>query len=127
LWVLCGIGALYFLKVIRLRQAWHESARTMNRIKEFYIQHAADFDQKTMRTAFRWQEHTLPPAAKRWTVFFYSATLIALLDSVAYVAGGALLGWGAAPCLLLPALAVLTLLGLAYFAFHAWLYFAFLK
>jgi hypothetical protein len=127
LWLLCGIGALYFLKVIRLRQAWHESARTMNRIKEFYIRHAADFDQKTLRTAFRWQEHTLPPPGKPWTVFFYSATLIALLDSVAYVAGGALLGWGAAPGLLLPALAVLTLCGLAYFAFHGWLYFAFLK
>ena len=39
LWLLCGIGWLYFLGIIRLRQAWHESARTMNRIKEFYIEH----------------------------------------------------------------------------------------
>ena len=127
LWLLCGVGWLYFLKLIRLRQAWHESARTMNQIKEFYIRHAADFDEPTMRTAFRWQAHTLQPPGKPWTVFFYSATLIALLDSVAYAAGGALLGWGAAPQVLLPALGLLTLLALAFFLFHVWLYFAFLR
>jgi len=27
LWLLCGIGWLYFLKLIRLRQTWHDSAR----------------------------------------------------------------------------------------------------
>jgi hypothetical protein len=127
LWLLCGVGWLYFLKLIRLRQAWHDSARTMNQIKEFYIRHAADFDEKTMRTAFRWQAHTLPPPGKPWTVFYYSATLIALLDSVAYVAGGALLGWAAPSYLALPALGLLTLLGLAFFAFHEWLYFTFLR
>jgi len=127
LWLLCGIGWIYFLAIVRLRQAWHDSARTMNQIKEFYIRHAAHFDDSTMRTAFRWQAHTLPPPGKPWTVFFYSATLIALLDSVAYVAGGALLAWGAAPCLAVPALALLTLFGLAFFGFHEWLYFALLR
>ena len=53
--------------------------------------------------------------------------LIALLDSVAYVVGGALL------CLDCigerPALVILWLgiAGLLLFAFHVWLYFAFLK
>jgi hypothetical protein len=60
-------------------------------------------------------------------VFLYSATLVAFLDSVAYIAGGALLGWGAAPHLLLPALGLLTLFGVAFFLFHEWLYFAFLR
>jgi hypothetical protein len=127
LWLLCGIGWLYFLKIIRLRQAWHDSAQAMNQIKDFYIQHAQDFDPDVLRSAFRWQSHTLPEPGKPWTVFFYSAALIAFLDSVAYVAGGSLIGWGAPPRLLVPALGLLTLFGLAFFAFHVWLYFAFLK
>jgi len=127
LWLLCGIGWLYFLKIIRLRQAWHDSAKAMNQIKEFYIQHAKEFAPDVLRSAFRWQSHTLPDPGKPWTVFFYSATLIGFLNSAAYVAGGALLSWGVAPRLLLPALGLLLLFGLAFFAFHAWLYFAFLK
>jgi len=39
LWLLCGIGWLYFLKLIRLRQAWRDSAQAMNQIKGFYFQH----------------------------------------------------------------------------------------
>ena len=127
LWLLCGIGWLYYLKIIRLRQAWHDSARAMNKIKDFYIQHTKNFDPDVLRSAFRWQSHTLPDPGKPWTVFFYSAVLIALLDSVVYVAGGALIGWGLAPRLLVPALGLLALFGLAFFAFHVWLYFEFLK
>jgi hypothetical protein len=127
LWLLCGVGWLYFLKLVRLRQAWHDSARTMNRIKEFYIQHAREFDQEELRSAFRWQAHTLPPPDKPWTVYFYSAVLIGLLDSVAYVAGGALLGADAFWSLPWPSLVLLVLLGLAFFAFHVWLYSAFLR
>ena len=127
LWLLCGIGWLYFLKIIRLRQAWHDSAQTMNQIKEFYIQHTEEFDPDVLRTAFRWQAQTLPAPDKPWTVFFYSGLLIGLLDSVAYVAGGVLLDRQAvrfSPSLVLGSLA---LFGLAFFAFHVWLYFAFLK
>jgi len=127
LWLLCGIGWLYFLAIIRLRQAWYDSARAMNQIKEFYAQHAKEFDPDTLRSAFRWQAHTLPAPGKPWTVYFYSVILIAFLDSAAYVTGGALLGWGAPPHLLAPALGLLALFGLAFFSLHVWLYFAFLK
>jgi len=127
LWLLCGIGWLYFLKIIRLRQAWHDSARAMNKIKDFYIQHTKNFDPDVLRSAFRWHSHTLPDPGKPWTVFFYSAVLIALLDSVAYVAGGALLGLGAKRAFPLLVLGPLALFGLAFFAFHVWLYFALLR
>ena len=127
LWLLCGIGWLYFLKIVRLRQAWHGSARAMNKIKDFYIQHVKDLDPDVLWSAFLWKPETLPPPDKPWTVFFYSGMLVALLNSVAYAAGGALLGWGVAPRLLLPALGLVTLAGLAFFAFHVWLYFAFLR
>lgn len=126
LWVLVGVGWLYFLKLIRLRQAWHDSARAMNQIKEFYIENTDKFAPEVLRTAFLWQSGTLPPPDKNWTVFFYSAALIALLDSVAYVAGGALIDLNAT--LSSPGLAMLlTLFGLAFFVFHVGLYFAFLR
>ena len=127
LWLLCGVGWLYFLKLIRLRQAWHGSAQAMNRIKDFYLQHVKNFETDVLREAFLWKTETLPPPDKPWTVFFYSAMLIAFLDSVAYVAGGALLDLGDTGSSLWPALGPLALFGLVFFAFHVWLYFAFLK
>jgi hypothetical protein len=67
LWLLCGIGWFYFLKIIRFRQAWHDSARAMNQIKDFYVQHAKDFEPDVLRDAFRWKTETLPPPDKPWT------------------------------------------------------------
>lgn len=127
LWLLCGIGWLYFLKIIRLRQAWHGSAQAMNKIKDFYIQHVKDFKPDELREAFLWKAETLPPPDRPWTVFFYSAVLIAFLNSVAYVAGGALLSLTARRSFPLLVLGPLALFGLAFFAFHVWLYFAFLR
>ena len=98
LWILCAVGWLYFLKIIRLRQAWHESAQAMNHIKEFFIQHDEHFDPDELRSAFLWQAHTLPSRDKPWTLFFYSALLIALLDSMAYVLGAALLDLNLSHC-----------------------------
>ena len=126
LWLLCGIGWHYFLAIIRLRQAWHDSACAMNQIKAFYVAHAADCEPEELASAFRWHSATLPPPDKPWTVFFYSATLIAFLDGVAYVTGGLLLCDLGAP-ILLPDVALLVLFGLFYFGFHIWLYFAFLQ
>jgi len=60
-------------------------------------------------------------------VFFYSAMLIAFLDSAAFVAGGLLLDSGPTGSPPVPVLGLLILFGLGFFAFHVWLYFAFLK
>ena len=125
-WVLVGIGWIYFLAIIRLRQAWHGSAEAMNRIKGFCIEHARAIDPATLRTAFLWQPQTLPPADKPWTIFFYAAMLISLLNSAAFVAGSALLDLQAALDHPWQILGPLALLGVAFFAFHIWLYFAFL-
>jgi hypothetical protein len=127
LWLLCGVGWLYFLKLIRLRQAWRDSAQAMNQVKYFYIHHAENFEPEVLHSAFRWKAETLPPPDKPWTVFFYSAMLIGFLDSVAYVAGGVLLDLDATGSSLLLVLGLLVLFGLTFFAFHVWLYFAFLK
>jgi hypothetical protein len=127
LWLLVGIGWIYFLGIIRLRQAWHDSARAMNQIKEFYIAHAAEFSDAELRSAFRWQAHSLPAPDKPWTVYFYSAMLIALLDSAAFVGGGALVDVATVQRSPVSILGTLGVLGLVFFAFHVWLYFAFLR
>ena len=127
LWLLCFIGWIYFLAIVRLRQAWHDSAKTMNHIKDFYIYHTQHFDHKAMRAAFRWQTGSLPPPDKPWTVYFYSAMLIAVLNSGAYMAGGLLLAPGA-PTAFGWGYGLLQLaLGLLFFIYHVVLYFAFLK
>jgi hypothetical protein len=127
LWLLCCIGWIYFLAIIRLRQAWHDSAKTMNRIKTFYIEHAQELACTELQSAFRWQPNTLPEPEKLWTVYFYSAMLISFLNSAAFVAGGAVLALsGPAVALLLTLLALIPY-GLAFFAFHVWLYVAFLR
>jgi hypothetical protein len=129
LWLLCMIGWFYFLSVIRLRQAWHGSAQAMNQIKDFCIRHAKDVDPNILRKAFLWRPNTVPPPAKAWTVFFYAAMLIGFLDSVAYIAGGILILMdfkATPPGTWWPVLLVL-LMGLCFFIFHIWLYFAFLS
>jgi hypothetical protein len=127
LWLLVGIGWVDFLGIIRLRQAWQDSAKAMNQIKEFYIQHAKELNSDVLRGAFLWQLDTLPAPDKPWTVYFYSAMLISLVNCAAYVAGGVLLDLMAIRSYpsMIPGL--LALLGLVFFAFHVWLYFAFLR
>ncbi|MCE7980019.1 MAG: hypothetical protein DYG89_02405 [Caldilinea sp. CFX5] len=126
-WVLVGIGWIDFLAIIRLRQAWHGSVQAMNRIKSFCIEHAHAIEPATLRTAFLWQPQTLPTPGKPWTIYFYAAMLIALLNSAAYVAGGALLSLQNTLTHPWQMLGPLALLGVAFFAFHVWLYFAFLQ
>ena len=128
LWLLVVVGWFLFLMLIRLRQAWRDSAQTMNAIKAFYIENAGQFPPNALWEAFRWKPGTLPLANKRWTVYHYSAMLIGFLDSAAYVAGGALLHaeWKEA----LPsssAIGLLVLLGALFFLFHALMYRAFLR
>lgn len=127
LWLLCGAGWFYFLNIIRLRQAWHESARTMNRIKDFYFSHTDSFEPDVLRSAFRWTSNTLPKPSRLWTVFFQSAMLIGFLNSAAFATGGALINLQAT--LRRPVFigGGLIALGLVYFLFHAVMFVSFLK
>lgn len=129
LWALCIVGWLYLLQIIRLRQAWRGSAATMNQIKAFYFANVARFTSREFKKAFCWQMETLPPAAKLWTIHFFSAALIALLNSLVYVGGGLLHTVGlqvsseAWPWLV-PSLAFL---GLVLFVFSLHMYVRFLR
>jgi hypothetical protein len=125
LWLLCGVGWLYFLKLIRLRQAWHDSAQAMNQIKEFCIQHSHEFSEAELRSAFRWQAGSLPTENKPWSLFFFSAMLIAFLSTSAYFLGGMLLELKMASLWIW--LVMMTVLAALFFTAHIYFYFAFLR
>ena len=78
------LGLFTVLKLIRLRQAWHDSVVTMNRIKDFYLAHYPG-----LAPAFRWRTETIPQPGKIGTITFDLAMLVALIDSAA-VGGGML-------------------------------------
>lgn len=127
LWLLCSVGWLYFLKIIRLRQAWYESILAMNQIKEFYIQNAKGMSAEALRSAFRWQPTTLPAPHKPWTLFFLSAMTIAFLDGIAFFLGGLLLNAANAAAEPWPVLGGLAAMAVALMAFYAWMYREFLR
>ncbi len=76
------VGWVYFMQVVRLRQAWCESARAMNHIKVLYAKNC-ELLPKLAEKAFRWNIYSLPEAAKKMTVFYFSALLISILNAAA--------------------------------------------
>lgn len=84
------VGWVYFMQVVRLRQAWCESARAMNHLKQFFVEHC-EYPAAVASTAFRWNIQSIPPAAKKMTVFYFSALLISILSAGAIVLASVIL------------------------------------
>lgn len=76
------VGWVYFMNQIRLRQAWCESARAMNHIKQVFVEHCG-YSQEKVKAAFRWSVENIPAPPKKMTVFYFSALLISILSAVA--------------------------------------------
>ena len=74
-----SIGILTLLQLVRLRQAWLDSALAMNQIKDFYIQNIRNVN---LEGAFRWKAATLPKKYKLWSISFLLALQVALLGGV---------------------------------------------
>ena len=83
---LAVLGLFTVLKLIRLRQAWHDSVLAMNRIKDFYLAHFPE-----LAPAFRWRTDTIPAPGRAFTITFDLAVLVALIDSAALGAAVAVL------------------------------------
>lgn len=77
---LAMLGYLTLLQLARLRTAWLDSARSMNRIKEYYIEHS----ESDLAEAFRWRENSLPKAFKKGSVANYLAAEVALLSGLIF-------------------------------------------
>jgi hypothetical protein len=76
-------GLLTILQLVRLRIAWREAARAMNKIKSYYVNHlpALKLDQ-----AFGWNTHSLPPAFKAGSISFLLAIQVAILSGISLAA-----------------------------------------
>ena len=72
-------GALTLLQLIRLRQAWFQSAKAMNKMKEFVI--AQDKD-RYLEKAFLWTPKSLPRPYKTGSVAFFLALQVAMLSAI---------------------------------------------
>jgi hypothetical protein len=77
-----AVGWIYFMQVVRLRQAWCESALAMSHIKTLFVQNS-EFLPNTAKDAFLWSSASIPPPGKKMTVFYLSAVLIALISAAA--------------------------------------------
>jgi hypothetical protein len=77
------VGVAFFMKLIRLRQAWRESVICMNVIKEFYIQ---QFRQQMPRVerAFRWRLKSIPAGERFGSATFIVCFTVVLLESVCF-------------------------------------------
>ena len=88
--LLSTLGLITIVQLVRLRQAWLESVRAMNQIKERLIA-----DDPSLADYFRWRNATIPPAFKWRSFGFLQALSVALLSGLAIgaaVAFGALAG-----------------------------------
>jgi hypothetical protein len=69
-------GLLTLLQLVRLRQAWFDSVRAMNRIKEYYVNHSG---HASLPLALAWRASTMPrPFSMRTISFLYAVQVAAL-------------------------------------------------
>jgi 8-oxo-dGTP pyrophosphatase MutT (NUDIX family) len=82
--VVTGIlGIAFFMKLIRLRQAFRESLLSMSTVKEYYIKQFAP-QVPDVHTAFRWRLGTIVPGESFGTVTFVICATVALLGSLCF-------------------------------------------
>jgi hypothetical protein len=79
--VLGVLGALTLFKLIRLRQAWFDSVRAMNKIKDYYLGAFPELDD-----AFIWKTNTIPSLGKAWTITFILSAMVILLSGTSFAA-----------------------------------------
>lgn len=117
---LAFIGLLTVLQLARLRSAWMASARAMNRIKDYYMEHCPDAQ---LEEAFTWTNQNLPSPSKRGSVAFLLALSVVLVDGGAVMASVAFLGMGVNRALLQLWLLLGLLVGLVFIGIQLKLYF----
>ena len=84
LFLLLGLtGFCVVSKLVRLRQAWMDSALAMCKIKRAYLR-----EHPALAEAFHWSADTLPPLGTPWTITFNLALMVVVLDSFSLVVAG---------------------------------------
>ncbi|NOZ06761.1 MAG: hypothetical protein GXP41_10510 [Chloroflexi bacterium] len=118
LFLILAIGSfITLLQLVRLRQAWFDSAKAMNQIKAFYLTQLEE-ENKNLENAFLWSTATLPKREKAWSISFLLAIQVALLGAVLAGASVVFLGLALGFVIWWPALFVT----LSTFFMHIWLF-----
>ncbi len=72
--LLAFIGVLFLMQLGRLRTAWIDSVKSMNKIKDYYIKKFPEIEE-----AFLWKSTTVPRILKLTSIsFLLSITMIAI-------------------------------------------------
>lgn len=85
------MGIAFFIKLVRLRQAWRESALAMSLIKEYYIAQFSASAPEAAR-AFYWRLRTLPTGEKRTSTTAVVCGTVAMLGSLCFAGATVVLG-----------------------------------
>ncbi len=75
-----GMGLLTVWQLVQLRLAWFESIRTMNQIKQYYIDH--DHSDPGIGTAIAWTNEHLPARLKFQSISFLTAVQVSILAGI---------------------------------------------
>jgi hypothetical protein len=81
------IAIIFVLQLVRLRQAWLEAVKVMNKIKEAYISQFPQLD-----AAFPWKLNTIPAANKWNTISQFASLLVSVMGGSSIAVGATLLG-----------------------------------
>lgn len=77
---LAAIGFLSIIQLVKLRRAWRESVKAMNKVKEYYIQ-----ANPQLESAFKWRAQTIPTAAKVFSMSFLMVFMLMILNTLAII------------------------------------------
>lgn len=84
--ILAFVSFIFILQVIRLRQSWYSSAKSMNLIKEYFFER-----DESLKSFIKWKSETLPTPEKFKTVSWLIAFLISVLGTISLGVGMILL------------------------------------
>ena len=99
------MGVAFFMKLVRLRQAWRESVLAMSVIKEYYIREFSDSAPHAVH-AFYWRLKTLPTGEKMTSTTAVVCATVAALGSLCVMGAVVVLGLQWLPGALEPSEAV---------------------
>jgi ADP-ribose pyrophosphatase len=85
------IGIVFFVQLVRLRQAHQDSIITMNMIKEYYLARFTP-DNPNIGQVFQWRLNTVKVGERLGSVTFLIGFTVALLDGLCF-AGAAYIGY----------------------------------
>jgi hypothetical protein len=110
------MGVLTVMQLARLRMAWYDTARALNHIKQYYVDHISGLN---LSDAFLWKNDTLPRKFKMTSVAFSLVLQVSVLGGVSLGASlylllaGLRIGSGLVP-------AIIT--GVVFMFVQVWLY-----